>query len=133
MAEKPNTNEYAARAEYAEKAGDAETLGGHPASYFAPMRIGTSTVSFTDAWNKAGGSYPYDAQAIEKFASAIVPTLSSEQTNTTVVVVQNGPHYAIWYYLLNQQFYTGVLIDYSTNIRTLRFSRSGNNYIVREI
>ena len=28
MAEKPNTNEYAARAEYAEKAGDAEKLGG---------------------------------------------------------------------------------------------------------
>lgn len=28
MTEKPNTNEYAARAEYAEKAGDAEKLGG---------------------------------------------------------------------------------------------------------
>ena len=124
----------AGHATAADTAVNAEQLGGHPADYFALMKIGTSTVSFTEAAKNAGISVSLNRgiDGIERFATEVVPTLSDGTTN---VIVQRGigPNYGLWYYVLNNNFYCGMIISYFSELQTYRFCYNNGTYAVREI
>lgn len=122
-----------AKAKQADVATNSTQLNGHPDSYFVPKKLGTSTMSFTDAARNAGISTGHGVDAIEKFVANVLPSIDP---NTTAVISQagNGPVFGIWYFVLTKDIYCGVVINYfASDLRMLHFAHIDSGvYAVRE-
>ena len=94
---------------------------------------GTSTVSFQDAAINGGIEYNHLIDGIQHFVDEILPTCKDRGYTDVITLIGDGPWYGIWFYVLTDQNYGGIIINYFKECRTARFTFDRGNYTLVEI